>query len=726
MKYPHVLFFRYARYSDVDIQLDAAKLDCTVTIVDTKEQLIQLFDPSHQILVTYGPDETEYVDECNAVIAPRMRNRWVHYKTLPTLPEFSRAVNYCFVHNCTLLREMIRPVFSVFSSAYNSFDKIRRAYDSLKAQTLRDWEWIVLDDSPDDKHFEFLRTLLGKDPRVRLYRRSENSGNIGNVKNEAVSLCRGKYVVELDHDDELTETVLQDAAAYFDKHKDVGFIYMDFINVFEKTGENFSYGDFFGKGYSSYYCQKIKGKWRMVYITANINNVTLSHLVCMPNHPRIWRKDELMRAGNYCELLPINDDQEILMRTAITTKIAKLHKVGYVQYMNENNNNFSLIRNAEINRIGPFFLQPIFYDILKIGEAMKEKDAFEDEVYIHRHSKIWKRPAPYEHRFCNDVVNVDFDKQYCILGLDTLIRHLDKITELAKANPRFDFLLLDNKAALPYLWTKLDDFGLSRFKCYSLLDDTREEMLHYFTMLYKSCDLYEVIEEPEFLERPIFNTPLAERHSIINRFTQPESKYLEIGVEYGETFQRVHFLNKIGVDPDPKYNDASIQRMTSDDYFRFGVSHDIMFDVVFIDGMHHAENLIDDFNNTLQHLSDGGIVFLDDVMPHSHDEQLKVPRRHYYENGILKYREPWTGDVWKVLYYMLLENLVPDHTQLFFHPHYRGVAMLPQPTKRIPPEAKEIVNQYDYWRDFPRYLKLLSQKTNIEELPRVQQIASLD
>jgi hypothetical protein len=112
-------------------------------------------------------------------------------------------------------------------------------------------------------------------------------------------------------------------------------------------------------------------------------------------------------------------------------------------------------------------------------------------------------------------------------------------------------------------------------------------------------------------------------------------------------------------------------------------------------------------------------------MPHSHDEQLKVPRRHYYENGVLKYREPWTGDVWKVLYYMLLENLVPDHTQLFFHPHYRGVAMLPQPTKRIPPEAKEIVNQYDYWRDFPRYLKLLSQKTNIEELPRVEQIASL-
>ena len=39
------------------------------------------------------------------------------------------------------------------------------------------------------------------DSRVRLYRRSENNGNIGNVKNEAISLCRGKYILEFDHDD---------------------------------------------------------------------------------------------------------------------------------------------------------------------------------------------------------------------------------------------------------------------------------------------------------------------------------------------------------------------------------------------------------------------------------------------------------------------------------------------------------------------------------------------
>lgn len=79
------------------------------------------------------------------------------------------------------------------------------------------WEWIILDDSPDDDHFEFLRENLSRDCRIRLYRRSENSGSIGNVKNEAVALCRGKYVLEMDHDDEILPTVLEDATIVFTK-----------------------------------------------------------------------------------------------------------------------------------------------------------------------------------------------------------------------------------------------------------------------------------------------------------------------------------------------------------------------------------------------------------------------------------------------------------------------------------------------------------------------------
>ena len=114
-----------------------------------------------------------------------------------------------------------------------------------------------------------------------------------------------------------------------------------------KIGENFKYGDFICKGYGGYYMQKYNNRWVYVYITPNINNITLSHLVCLPNHPRIWRRDTMYKLENYSEFLPICDDYEILLRTALNTKIVKIHKLGYVQFMNDGRSNFSLIRNGE-------------------------------------------------------------------------------------------------------------------------------------------------------------------------------------------------------------------------------------------------------------------------------------------------------------------------------------------------------------------------------------------
>ena len=68
----------------------------------------------------------------------------------------------------------------------------------------------------------------------------------------------------------------------------------------------------------------------------------------------MWRRKVLLELGNYSEFLPICDDFEILLRTMCHTKVAKIHKLGYIQFMNDNNNNYSLISNGEINRLGTY------------------------------------------------------------------------------------------------------------------------------------------------------------------------------------------------------------------------------------------------------------------------------------------------------------------------------------------------------------------------------------
>jgi len=495
MKYPFILFFRDDKYANIDLffKANSDKLNCTLHIVNKKEKLNKFYKQIYPMLIIYEKDSSEHgkiLSDFNSYKV-NLSNRILFITDITDINNFNEMVNKKYIDICCLERDETRPIFSIFTPAFNSFEKIIRAYNSLKNQLLTNWEWIIMDDSPDEKNFIFLKENILTDARIRLYRRFENNGYIGNIKNEAVALCRGKYLLELDHDDEILPFVLEDSATLFDTNPEIGFIYMDFINIYE-NGDNFFYNTVICKGYGSYYCQKYNDKWVYVYNTPNINNITLSHLACCPNHPRIWRKDVLLKIGNFCEYLPICDDYEIILRTSMNTKIAKIHKMGYVQYINNDNNNFSLIRNKEINRIGPEYISPIYYNNFNIHNEMKKLDAYEDEKYIYNHSKIWSRDDTYEHKYCNKIVNNDYNKQYCIIGLDSLILNKDKIT-LLYADKQNDFLLLDNKHKLVYLQNLLDSYGFYRFKCYAFIDETPKTLIKYFMFQYKSCDNYEII-----------------------------------------------------------------------------------------------------------------------------------------------------------------------------------------------------------------------------------------
>jgi len=714
MKYPFVIFYRKEKFNSIDnffIQ-NSSTLDCSIFIADSVEYVKNLHNSNFQLLITYGDDKEEYCNELLTVISKEMLKRHIHITNDIDITLFNQLINNTYINLCSIDRLHTRPTFSLFTPSYNSYDKILRVYKSLQKQTLLDWEWVIIDDSPDDLNFQFLRTNFSDDSRIRFYRRSNNNGSIGNVKNETIGLCRGKYLVEMDHDDELMPYVLQESADLFNSNPSIGFIYYDCACVYE-NGTNQWYGDFICKGYGGYYSQKYEDKWRLVYITPNINNITMSHLVCCPNHPRIWRRDVLLTMGSYCEYLPICDDYEILLRTAVSTNIAKIHKLGYIQYMNDSNNNFSLIRNSEINRIGPNFIYPNYFENFQINQKMKENNAYEDEKYIAEHSKIWERDqSTYKHNYCNLIINNDFDTQICIIGFDSLLSNLNEITELYK-NPRNDFIILENKCTLPYLQERIERYNFHRMKCYTLIDTPIDQLINYFKLLYLSVPKYQIININ--LHKPVFNTEFYKRSQIINKLTNKYDRYLEVGVEYGECFNETHFVNKVGVDPDPKFCSKVGQIIflqTSDDFFK---QYDVkqQFDVIFIDGMHQTEYVLRDINNCIQILSTNGTIFMDDILPLNYNEQLKIPIKHYYENGILKYGENWTGDVWKVVYHLLkkYKNKILDF-EYFYNINFRGIGALKfKEVFKIRDEEIDDINSYNYFQDFSDYITILQSFT---------------
>lgn len=120
---------------------------------------------------------------------------------------------------------------------------------------------------------------------------------------------------------------------------------------------------------------------------------------------------------------------------------------------------------------------------------------------------------------------------------------------------------------------------------------------------------------------------------LISKVSRSDARYLEIGCDQDRLFETVPTMQKIGVDPSRGGN----RRMTSDEFFS---SNGDQFDVVFIDGLHHYDQVHRDVSNALKVIPLGGWVLLHDMLPRSWREN-HVPR--------IGMRN-WTGDVWKVAF----------------------------------------------------------------------------
>ncbi len=90
---------------------------------------------------------------------------------------------------------------SVILPTYNRGNVfLKRAIDSILAQTYRDFELIIIDDGSTDQTPEILESYQKADPRIRVIRHEKNQGLIAGL-NEGINFARGKYIARMDDDD---------------------------------------------------------------------------------------------------------------------------------------------------------------------------------------------------------------------------------------------------------------------------------------------------------------------------------------------------------------------------------------------------------------------------------------------------------------------------------------------------------------------------------------------
>ena len=101
------------------------------------------------------------------------------------------------------------PLFTVFTPTYNRGHVLHRAYESMRAQTLRDFEWLVVDNASTDDTAEIVAGWIAAgDVPIRYLRNEVNIGRQGSWT-RAIREARGELFTELRSADGLVPQALE-------------------------------------------------------------------------------------------------------------------------------------------------------------------------------------------------------------------------------------------------------------------------------------------------------------------------------------------------------------------------------------------------------------------------------------------------------------------------------------------------------------------------------------
>jgi hypothetical protein len=172
--------------------------------------------------------------------------------------------------------------------------------------------------------------------------------------------------------------------------------------------------------------------------------------------------------------------------------------------------------------------------------------------------------------------------------------------------------------------------------------------------------------------------------------------YLEIGVRStAQNFDKINVPVKVGVDP--AVDDPKVLKMTSDDFFTYiegvqgknGITKS--FDLIFLDGLHHEDQVKRDFDNALQRLNDRGFVVLHDTVPEN-EEGARTPR------GNVK---RWWGDVY--IHAMRLSEY--DNIDFITYPFDEGCTIVWKDTSKKGAPVDNVIDWNFYMNNREKHMR---------------------
>ncbi len=263
------------------------------------------------------------------------------------------------------------PTVSIVTPTHN-IKRLERCARSVAAQTYKDFEWIVavngglLPAFVEQKLKEWVPELV-EIKQVKVIRVENNfkeqdidpatgkkaemkvtENCVGYIKAQAFAAASGDFLVELDHDDELSVDAIEEIANAFNTNPDASFVYSECQRIYEaghkikETGQVMKGGEEVVWGGAWRYHDAPFNGFDGVVVKKTAKNPpvlpqNVSRIWYAPDHVRAFRRDLYKKVGGHNPRLPICDDLDLMSRLYMVGTFVEIQKVLYRYTIHDDN-----------------------------------------------------------------------------------------------------------------------------------------------------------------------------------------------------------------------------------------------------------------------------------------------------------------------------------------------------------------------------------------------------
>jgi hypothetical protein len=228
-------------------------------------------------------------------------------------------------------------LISVVTPVFNRAQFVGKAIESVQRQTRSDWEYILVDNGSTDDTQDVIRSYAARDPRVKLI---ENDRNVIALSlNIGVHAARGKYIAQLDSDDEYLPHTLEKMAAALEAHPTWG-VAISYYELMDEAGRSLpEFGIIKHEQYNRNNILRRDGAGAL----------------------RCWHRSVILEFGGFDEkeLGDYGEDYDLVLKCGEKYEVGRVHEVCY-RYRRHADNTDVLrdpemkIRNKTIARLNAF------------------------------------------------------------------------------------------------------------------------------------------------------------------------------------------------------------------------------------------------------------------------------------------------------------------------------------------------------------------------------------